>query len=60
MTNDAGIYFEDAHISAVLQKADQFISAEQLNEALMHEVDLFRGVKPYPDDIAMLTCKYIV
>ncbi len=60
VTNVAGDYFEDAHISAILQNADQFTSADMLNEALMKEVDLFRGTKPYPDDIAMLTCKYTV
>jgi len=60
VTNDTGAYFEDAHISAILHNADQFTSADMLNEALMNEVELFRGTIPYPDDIAMLTCKYSV
>jgi len=60
VTNDAGEYFEDMHISNVIQNADQFASADLLNDALMNEIELFRGKKPYPDDIAILTCKYTV
>lgn len=58
VTNDDGVYFDDGHISSILQKANQFGTAEMLNDAIMSEVDLFRETKPYPDDIAMLTCKY--
>ncbi|HZV70534.1 MAG TPA: SpoIIE family protein phosphatase [Saprospiraceae bacterium] len=58
--NDDDEYFDDDHIAAIIQNADQFTSAEMLNDALMTEVDLFRGTKSYPDDIAMLTCKYKV
>jgi len=58
--NDAGEYFDDTQISAILQNADHYTTAEKLNEVLMNEVDLFRGTKSYPDDIAMLTCKYSV
>ncbi|MEP6795655.1 MAG: PP2C family protein-serine/threonine phosphatase [Saprospiraceae bacterium] len=58
--NDLGEYFADEHISTIIQNADQYTSAEMLNDALMNEVDHFRGTKPYPDDIAILTCKYIV
>ncbi|MEO6131774.1 MAG: PP2C family protein-serine/threonine phosphatase [Saprospiraceae bacterium] len=56
--NDADEYFDDTHIENILQNASQFSTSEMINEALMNEVDLFRGTKPYPDDIAMLTCKY--
>ncbi len=60
VTNDADAYFDDNNISEILKDAEQFTSAEMLNEALMKDVDLFRGKKPYPDDIALLTCKYTV
>jgi sigma-B regulation protein RsbU (phosphoserine phosphatase) len=60
VTNDSGVFFEDAHINAILKNADQFTTADMLNESLMNSVDQFRGQKPYPDDIAMLACKYVV
>ena len=58
--NEMDAFFDDALISNVLQGAGHYISAEMLNEALINEVDLFRGSRPYPDDIAMLSLKYVV
>ncbi len=60
VTNDEGVYFDDVYIEAVLKSSAGFSTAGQLNEALMSEVDVFRGTCPYPDDIAMLTCNYTV
>jgi len=60
VTNDDGVYFDDAHINRILQNADPKVTAEKINDSLMTEVDIFRGTKPYPDDIAMLTCRYSV
>jgi len=60
IVNELEQYFDDTHLSAILDGADKVASAELLNETLMQEVDLFRGSRSYPDDIAMLTCKYIV
>jgi len=51
-------FFDDDHIAAIIDEADQFSSAEALNETLIETVDIFRGSQPYPDDIAVLTCKY--
>src|SRR5688500_968870 len=60
VANEVGAYFDDMHISTVLQGAEHYISPAMLNDALMTEVDLFRGAVAYPDDIAMLTLKYTV
>ncbi len=60
VTNEVGAYFDDTRISNVLQGSEHYISAGMLNEALMSEVDLFRGTRSYPDDVAMLTLKYVV
>ena len=60
VTNDDGVYFDDTHINRILQNADPKVTAEKINDSLMTEVDIFRGTKPYPDDIAMLTCRYSV
>jgi len=56
--NDLNEYFDDDHIAAIIEKADQYPSAEAVNDKLIEVVDQFRGTKPYPDDIALLTCKY--
>lgn len=60
IVNELDQYFDDSHLLPILQQADKAISAEEINEALMLEVDRFRGSRPYPDDIAVLTCKYTV
>jgi phosphoserine phosphatase RsbU/P len=60
IVNELDQYFDDTHLLAILEGADSVTSAEALNDALMNEVDQFRGSIPYPDDIAVLTCKYTV
>src|SRR5688572_1979287 len=52
VTNETGSYFDDNRINNVLQGSEQYISADQLNEAITNEMDIFRGTRPYPDDIA--------
>jgi hypothetical protein len=58
--NDRSEYFDDDLIGAIIERADQFPSAKALNDKLIEEVDQFRGTMSYPDDIAVLTCKYKV
>lgn len=60
VVNELGEYFDDSLLLSTLESADRAISAQSLNEILMQEVDQFRGSRPYPDDIAILTCKYMV
>lgn len=60
IVNELDQYFDDTHLLGILEGADTATSAEALNDALMNEVDQFRGSIPYPDDIAILTCKYTV
>ncbi len=60
IVNDLNHYFDDDQLMAILSGADQASSATDFNEALMQKVDHFRGEMPYPDDIALLTCKYMV
>ena len=56
--NETGEYFDESRIEAILQQADKYPNPAALNDVLMRDVDKFRGKKPYPDDIAILTCKY--
>lgn len=60
VTNEMGVYFDDSRISTVLHGAEHTLSAEVLNESILNEMDIFRGSRPYPDDIAMLSLKYSV
>jgi sigma-B regulation protein RsbU (phosphoserine phosphatase) len=60
ITNEMGKYFDDDEIKAVIDREEGFTSAAELNEALMSKVDLFRGTRAYPDDIALLACNYVV
>lgn len=60
VVNELEQYFDDIHLTRILEKADNVVTAEFLNETLMQEVDKFRGTRDYPDDIALLTCKYKV
>lgn len=60
ITNDLEEYFDDGHIETILHRANDFETATALNQSLMQEVDRFRGSRPYPDDIALVTCKYKV
>lgn len=56
LRNTAGQYFED-------QKIEEFVlrngskSADEFNDTLLKEIETFRGPEPFPDDIAVLTCK---
>lgn len=58
VVNKLGQFYDDDHLTAVLQNADKIETPEELNDLLMQEIDLFREELPYPDDIALLTCKY--
>ena len=60
ITNEMGAYFDDSLIGNVLQGSEHYLSAEVLNETILNEMDIFRGSRPYPDDIAMLALKYSV
>ncbi len=60
IVNDLEQYFDDDHLIEALKEAHDIPSANAFNEALMEKVDAFRGEMPYPDDIALLTCKYKV
>ncbi|MEO7907674.1 MAG: PP2C family protein-serine/threonine phosphatase, partial [Saprospiraceae bacterium] len=58
--NEFGAYFDDSRISDILERSDRYETADLLNDALMNEVDQFRDARMYPDDIALLTCKYTI
>ena len=60
VVNNDNEYFDDDHIEAIIEEAGQSGSAEELNNKLIEAVDIFKGAKPYPDDIAVLTCKYTI
>ncbi len=56
LKNEKGEYFEDKKIEEFVLKNGQH-NAEEFNEALLNEIEKFRGEETFPDDIAVLTCK---
>lgn len=56
--NELGFYFDEQQLHDVLQNAPGAVSAAEINDRMMQAVDHFRGSRPYPDDIAMLTCRF--
>ena len=60
VTNEMGAFYDDPHIEEILYNSDHYISADALIASMIEEVDVFRGTRPYPDDIAMLSLKYKV
>jgi len=58
LVNDAGIYFDEHIISDFLMRNFNF-QVDVINKNLLAEMDTFKGEQDYPDDIAILTCKFI-
>ena len=56
LTNEQGEYFEDQKIESFV-KSHSKLSPVEFNNALMSEIDIFKGEQEYSDDIAVLTCK---
>lgn len=58
LKSDNGTYFGDDEIERVLKSTGNLLSARAFTERLQREMDVFRGTQDYPDDIAVLTCKF--
>ena len=50
-------YFDDQHIENTLVR-NEITTAAKFNEELQEAMDTFRGDQDFPDDIAVLTCKF--
>jgi sigma-B regulation protein RsbU (phosphoserine phosphatase) len=57
LKSPSGEYFEEQQIDQFVRK-NQHLSAHDFNQVLLNELEEFRGNEDYPDDIAVLTCKY--
>jgi sigma-B regulation protein RsbU (phosphoserine phosphatase) len=57
--NAKGELFEETHIERVIE-GDQGHSAKEFNEILSARMEAFKGDKEYPDDIAVLTCRFTI
>ena len=56
LKNENGNFFEDKGIESFAIK-NGHKSAKEFNDALLTEIDQYRGEEDYPDDIAVITCK---
>jgi len=57
LKDEKGAYFGDEEIERVLG-SNGISSADEFTVQLQREMDLFRGSQDFPDDIAVLTCKF--
>jgi sigma-B regulation protein RsbU (phosphoserine phosphatase) len=56
LQNDAGVYFDDYCLKFFLMENHQN-DVDAITQALLEEMDKFKGHREYPDDIAILVCK---
>jgi sigma-B regulation protein RsbU (phosphoserine phosphatase) len=59
ISNASGELFEEDHIERVIVDY-QGHSAKEFNQLLSARMEEFKGEKEYPDDIAVLTCRFTV
>lgn len=57
LKNAEGEYFEEAYVDRAIT-AYQGHSAKEFNQLLQTRMEDFRGEMEYPDDIAVLTCRF--
>lgn len=57
LKSPAGEYFEEQAIEKFVMN-NQHLTATEFNDTLLNELEEFRGNEEYPDDIAVLTCRY--
>jgi sigma-B regulation protein RsbU (phosphoserine phosphatase) len=57
LKSPSGEYFEEGKIERFVQN-NHHLTATEFNDTLLNELEEFRGNQDYPDDIAVLTCKY--
>jgi sigma-B regulation protein RsbU (phosphoserine phosphatase) len=55
--NESGVFFDDQILSD-FTVANSYLSTAAFNQALMRQVEQFKGAEDYPDDITVLTCKF--
>lgn len=54
--NDEGTYFDENELFPFV-KDHCSLSAEAFNDKLQEKIEVFKGNKPFPDDVSVLTCK---
>lgn len=59
LQNENGDYFDDQHVADFIRKNPQ-LPVEEFNQRLMETVSKFKGDRPFPDDISVLTGRLFV
>jgi sigma-B regulation protein RsbU (phosphoserine phosphatase) len=57
LKNDKSEYFDEEHIAQVVNE-HATLSASEFNDQLLKKLENFRGNQAFPDDIAILTCRF--
>ncbi len=56
LKSDQNEYYDEDHLMEFIQN-NRNLTPKEFNDALLEEIDTFRGEEEYIDDIAVLTCK---
>ena len=56
LQNSKGESFETEHVEDFI-RMHYHLPVKDFNEKLMKHIEKFKGNQPYPDDIALLTCR---
>ncbi len=54
--NDDGLFFDEQELHPFVQE-NWSLTAEAFNDQLRTRINEFKGDKPYPDDVSVLTCR---
>ena len=54
--NDQGVFFDESELHPFVIK-NRELDVETFNEKLQEKIENFKGDKPFPDDVSVLTCK---
>lgn len=59
LQNKQDVFFDDNHVAAFIEENAQ-LPPDQFNSKLMQHVTEFKGERPFPDDISILTGRLLV
>lgn len=56
--NDQGVFFDEEELYPFVRENYQ-LNTEDFNDKLQEKIESFKGAKPFPDDVSVLTCKIL-
>jgi len=56
--NDQGVFFDEDELFPFVRNNWE-LNTEDFNDKLQEKIESFKGAKPFPDDVSVLTCKIL-